>query len=88
MVLRTNLPNASMKRIGRIVNVYRNESRQRMKPKTVILRNAKQQYGTNKTTTYFLYGQRHAQKVANSFPFLLLVGIKICSEKLFAQIVP
>lgn len=35
-VLRTSLPKASTKRIGKMVNVYKNESRQRTKPKIMI----------------------------------------------------
>ena len=71
---------AMKNRMGRIVKVYRNESKQTMTPKLMIERGLTS-FQLAGARAHLLHGQRHAQEVANPLPFMFLMRVKVGSQK-------
>lgn len=86
---------ANTNRMGRMVKVYRNESKQTIKPNDNICnrnksedQNSENPPRNRRRTTHLLDSQRDAQKVAHALPLELLVRVEVCRQQLLAEVVP
>lgn len=90
-MLATKRKRASANRMGRIVNVCKKESRHRINPKPIILkehRSVSQSIRITNESTHLLHRQWYTQEIAHSLPFQLLVRVKISGEQLLAKVLP
>jgi hypothetical protein len=81
---------ASMKRIGMMVKVYRNESKQRINPNPIICTGFGERLRSrrNMVTSYFLDCPRYGKEIAHSLPLEFLVRVKVCGQQFLAKVIP
>lgn len=78
--LHSKRQNAKVDRIGRMVNVYKKESRHRMNPKPTIWLSLSASANQKGVLGHLFNGERNVEKITNSFPLHFLMRIKVGCE--------